>query len=72
MLKIKAEKNPSIDIPVTNFAANKTTSALITKENKPSVRIVNGNPNILRIGVTIKFNIPNIKAKTKAVEKLSI
>lgn len=72
ILKINAHQNPSILIPSTKFAANKTTIALITKEKRPKVKIVNGKPKIFKMGVTIKFKIPKIKAKTRAVVKSSI
>ena len=62
ILKIKAVKNPSIDIPGTNFAASKITKALITKEKSPKVMIVSGNPKIFKIGVTIRFKTPKTMA----------
>lgn len=71
ILKINAHQNPSTDIPSTNFAASKITKALITKEKNPKVRIVNGKPKIFKIGVTIKFKIPNISAKIIADPKPS-
>ena len=71
ILKIKAVKNPSIDIPETNFAASKITKALITKEKSPKVMIVSGNPKIFKIGVTIRFKTPKTMAKIIAPLKPS-
>ena len=66
ILKMNAHQKPSTLIPLTNFSASKITNALITKEKRPKVRMVSGKPKIFKIGVTIRFKIPKIKAKITA------
>lgn len=41
-------------------------NALITKENRPKVKIVMGNDKIERIGFTIRLSIPKTMAKITA------
>lgn len=47
-------------------------TALITKENKPKVMMVSGNPKKLKTGFTIRLRIPNTKARIIEVPKSSM
>jgi hypothetical protein len=72
MLKIRAVKNPPTLNPGTKSAAKSITRALITKVNKPSVRIFIGRVRKRRTGLINAFNKPKTKAATSADEKLDI
>ena len=66
---IKAQKNPSIENPGTILLTKRINKAFKTSVKRPSVRIVIGRVNIIRIGFRIAFIMPKTKATTKAVSK---
>ena len=70
MLNIRAHQNPSTLKPGTRFAARIITNALITKVNKPKVRMLIGSVRIRRMGLRTAFIIPKTTAATRAETKL--
>ena len=70
-LIIKAPKNagqnPATANPFTTVATNQNNKALITKVNKPKVKIFTGKVKNTNIGFNKAFNKPNNKAVIKAV-----
>lgn len=71
MLKSKAVQKESTLKPPTIFEQNKMIMALITNKNKPSVKIVTGKVNKIKIGFTKMFNKPKTIATIIEVPKLS-
>lgn len=71
ILKINAHQKLSTVIPEMADSAMSMTMALITREKSPSVIIVNGNPKIFKIGVTIRLSNPRTIAKMIAEVKPS-
>jgi branched-chain amino acid aminotransferase len=69
--KIMAHKNPSTWKPGTTLLTNKTNSALMTKVNKPKVKILIGKVRSIKIGFNTAFTIPKATATTTAVQKFS-
>ena len=69
ILKIKAVQNEFILNPSTSLEHNKIITALITNKNNPKVKIVAGNVNITKIGLTNKLSNPKTTATIKAVVK---
>ena len=59
-----ADQNPDVSkcVPI-NPSANNIITAVITNENNPKVKIVNGKENNFRIGLTTEFKSPNTIAK---------
>lgn len=70
MLKNKAYQNPSTLKPLTKASHIIIISALITNKNKPKVTMVTGRVNMIRMGLTNKFNKTRTAATTTAVRKL--
>lgn len=71
-LNTNAERNPSTEKPLTTDEASSTIAALITKVNKPKVRILTGRVMISRIGLIIAL-ISAIKTTSQSdVQKLVI
>jgi hypothetical protein len=64
---ISAVTKPATAKPSTNDAANINRSALITKRNNPSVRIVTGSVKITNNGFTKILSNPSTNATTTAV-----
>lgn len=62
-----ADENETMVKPLTMVEVSQSKPALIIKVESPNVRIVTGNVKIIRIGLMIAFNIPKIKATTRAV-----
>ena len=71
-LKTSAHKKPSILIPSVKWSAKSIINALITNENKPSVRMVIGNENSFTMGLMMRLIIPKTTAKISADVKLVI
>ncbi len=69
ILKIKAVQNEFILNPSTSREHNNIITALITNKNNPKVKIVAGNVNITKIGLTNKLSNPKTTATIKAVVK---
>ena len=55
--------------PGTTKVANLIMAALITRVNKPRVKILIGSVNKTKIGFTIKFKRPRTRAAAKAAKK---
>jgi hypothetical protein len=72
ILNRRAHQNPSTVNPLISFSQSKIISALMTKRNKPSVKIVIGKVSIISIGLTSAFNIANTTATINAVINPSI
>jgi len=70
ILNNSAHQKPSICILPITYAARRIINALMTKENKPSVKIVIGSDRIDRIGFTIRFKSPKTIAKIMVAPKL--
>jgi len=70
MLKRSAVKNPVTKNPGIKYAARSTRSALMTKINKPSVKIVIGSVSKIRIGRTKELRIPRTIATRTTVIQL--
>lgn len=71
ILNNSAHQKPSTCMLPITYAASIIINALITNENKPSVRIVIGNDRIDRTGLTTRFRSPNTIAKIMVAPKLS-
>ena len=71
MLKRSAHQNPSTENPVTRLSASNINNAFMTRVNNPSVITVIGSVRIRSKGLIRAFIIPNTKAVTRAVVKLS-
>lgn len=63
----KAGTNPSMVKPDTKRATKSSSSAFITKVNKPRVKIFMGKVSIMIIGLIRVFIIPRIMATISAV-----
>ncbi|MDX1535709.1 MAG: hypothetical protein R3346_03050 [Candidatus Spechtbacterales bacterium] len=63
----KAQRNPSTVNPGTIKEDNQTKNALITKVNKPRVKIFIGRVKKTKIGFMKIFRIPRTNATAKAV-----
>lgn len=61
-----AGQNPATSNPFTTVATNQNNKALITKVNKPRVKIFTGKVKITNIGLSKAFTKPNNKAVIKA------
>jgi hypothetical protein len=70
ILNIRAPKKPSTWKPVTNREHNKMITALMTKRNNPSVRIVTGKVKSTKMGFTIKLSKPRTTATIMETLKL--
>ncbi len=57
----------STEKPAMRLSASNMMMALIIKRKRPNVRIVTGKVNIIRIGLTMKFNKLNTTATIMAV-----
>ena len=66
-----AHQKPSTCILPITYAARRIIRALMTNENKPSVKIVIGSDRMDRIGFTIRFKSPNTMAKIMVEPKVS-
>jgi len=64
---INATKNDSITNPDTKDEINQSMSALITKENNPSVSKCIGSVSIVIIGFIVIFITPKIRATITAM-----
>ena len=64
-----AVKKPSTEKPLITDAASKISKALITKVNKPRVRMLIGNVIKIKIGLTKTLIMPKNRASQKAVQK---
>lgn len=62
----KAGQNPVTEKPFTTEATNQNNKALITKVNKPRVKILTGKVKITNTGLIKAFTNPNTKAVIKA------
>ncbi len=66
MLNSTATQKPLTSNPFITDEANKINEALITKVNRPSVRIFIGKVRIIKIGFRIIFITPKNTASHKA------
>jgi len=69
MLNHKAVQKPSTEKPTTIFDDKRISKALITKVNKPSVKILIGKVRINKIGLMTALIMPSTKANKTAVQK---
>ena len=67
MLKKKAVQNPSTRKPGTILSTSKTIKALMTKRNKPIVKMVIGIVRMIKRGLIIIFNNAKTAATLSAV-----
>lgn len=65
-LKTSATQKPEIAKPGTAEDTKRTIKALITKVNKPKVKIVIGKVRISKTGLSKELTIPNARAAIKA------
>lgn len=68
MLKPNAAKKPLTSKPFITDEANKISKALITKVNKPRVRILIGRVKIIKIGLIIILIMPKNTASHSAAQ----
>ena len=65
----KAGQKPSMSKPLINEAINQISKALITKVNKPKVKILIGKVNNTTIGRMMALTMPKTRATNNAVKK---
>jgi hypothetical protein len=65
---MKAAQNPSTVKPLTMVLDNRKIPALMTRVNKPSVRIVTGKVRIINNGRRTALNKPSTSANISAVQ----
>ena len=68
ILKPSAAKKPFTSNPFITDEANKISKALITKVNKPRVRILIGRVKIIKIGLIITLIMPKNTASHSAAQ----
>lgn len=68
----KAEAKSATSNPGTNEEANQNSSALITKVNKPRVKMFTGKVKMIRIGFMRALINPKTRAAISADKKLWI
>lgn len=69
MLKSIAVQNPLTSNPLITDDAKRINSALITKVNSPSVKMLIGKVRIIKIGLIITLTTPKNKASHSAAQK---
>ena len=71
-LNKSAQPKPLTRNPLTKFPASRTMAALMTKRNRPKVKIVIGKVRMTRMGLSKKFRIASTRENLIAIQKDSI
>src|SRR5882724_10024507 len=71
-LNKSAHPKPSTRNPFTKFAVSRTMAALMTKRNRPNVKIVIGKVRMIRMGFSNALRMASTNENTRAVQKVSI